>query len=64
MFSLIAVHCCRVGTPDYMAPEMLGVVPSTPSNSGAKYDARAVDVWAMGVMLYLLVSGVYPFEVG
>lgn len=47
-----------------MAPEMLGVVQSTPSNSGAKYDARAVDVWAMGVMLYLLVSGVYPFEVG
>lgn len=28
-----------------------------------RYDPRAVDVWALGVMLYLLVSGMYPFEV-
>lgn len=27
------------------------------------YNPRAVDVWALGVMLYLLVTGVYPFEV-
>jgi hypothetical protein len=27
------------------------------------YDAKAVDAWAMGVLLYLLVSGCYPFEV-
>lgn len=47
-----------------MSPELLGVVPSTPSpGGGGKYDARAVDVWAMGVMMYLLVTGVYPFEV-
>ena len=53
-----------VGTPDYMAPELLG-------NGGAQalqerrvgqYDARACDVWAMGVLLYLLVTGQYPFE--
>lgn len=28
------------------------------------YDAKAVDAWAMGVLLYLLVTGCYPFEVG
>jgi hypothetical protein len=27
------------------------------------YDARSVDAWAMGVLLYLLVTGTYPFEV-
>lgn len=27
------------------------------------YDAKKVDAWAMGVVLYLLVTGTYPFEV-
>jgi serine/threonine protein kinase len=27
------------------------------------YDAKLVDAWAMGVLLYLLVTGCYPFEV-
>lgn len=55
-----------VGTPDYMAPELLG---STSGSFDAlrerkvgKYDAKACDVWAMGVLLYLLVTGKYPFE--
>ncbi len=27
------------------------------------YDARAVDAWALGVMAYVLLTGVYPFAV-
>lgn len=49
-----------VGTPDYMAPELLNAGPGRVAPG--RYDARQVDVWALGVMLYLLVAGVYPFE--
>lgn len=51
-----------VGTPDYMSPEMLGIIEEAISQEGPKYDAKAVDVWALGVTFYLLVTGVYPFE--
>ncbi|CAD7698637.1 unnamed protein product [Ostreobium quekettii] len=56
-----SVNTLGVGTPDYMCPEMLGIGPSM-TGAGPKYDAKAVDVWAMGVLMYLLVTGVYPFE--
>jgi len=39
------------GTPSYLAPEII---------SGQKYTA-AVDCWAAGVCLYILLSGVVPF---
>lgn len=53
-----------VGTPDYMAPELLGAgnFEALKERRVGKYDAKACDVWAMGVLLYLLVTGKYPFE--
>ena len=55
-----------VGTPDYMSPELLGSAnggfSALQERKVGQYDARACDVWAMGVLLYLLVTGQYPFE--
>lgn len=40
-----------VGTPYYIAPEMLRGHPH----------GRPVDIWASGVVLYILLSGKFPF---
>lgn len=40
------------GTPDFMAPEAV-------SGSG---HTRAVDWWALGVVVYVLMTGVLPFD--
>ena len=41
------------GTLTYMAPEIVRRVP---------YDARAADVWALGICLYSMILGHAPFE--
>uniref|UniRef100_A0A4X2K3P6 Protein serine kinase H2 n=1 Tax=Vombatus ursinus TaxID=29139 RepID=A0A4X2K3P6_VOMUR len=40
------------GTPEYIAPEILSRKPYT----------NAVDMWALGVITYILLSGSLPFE--
>eukprot|EP00250_Pteridium_aquilinum_P000423 c10463_g1_i2 orf=354-1499(-) len=40
------------GTPVYTAPECI---------TGATYRGRAADIWALGVTLYCMVFGQYPF---
>ena len=41
------------GTPKYMAPEFL--------QKRRNYDPCAVDIWALGVLLYKMLVGTYPF---
>lgn len=41
------------GTPSYMAPEIV---------QKREYDGRQVDMWALGVLLYALLTGTFPFR--
>ncbi|KAL4425749.1 hypothetical protein ABPG75_009765 [Micractinium tetrahymenae] len=45
----------RVGTPAYLAPEVIAAQP------GKSYNAEKVDIWSCGVLLYVMVVGRYPF---
>jgi len=50
-----AFHTANVGTPSYIAPELLLL------GLDQAYDGKAVDVWAAGVVLYVMLVGGYPF---
>lgn len=41
------------GSPAYVSPEVLVCRP---------YDGAAADVWALGVVLYIMLTGTYPFQ--
>lgn len=47
--------CSRCGTPSYVAPEIL-------ENSRHRKYSRAVDVWSLGVVLYICLCGFPPFS--
>lgn len=43
--------CC--GTPSYMAPEL---------TARKNYYGHLVDIWALGILLYVLLCGQFPFK--
>lgn len=44
----------KVGTPCYLAPEVVIA-------DGDKEYSQAVDMWSVGVLIYILLSGYHPF---
>jgi len=41
------------GTPSYMAPEIVNKIP---------YKGKPADIWALGVILYKMLTGLFPFK--
>jgi MAP/microtubule affinity-regulating kinase len=41
------------GTPSYMAPEI---------TRKTDYEGKPVDIWALGVLLYVMLTGTFPFR--
>lgn len=54
-FSGETVLSTMCGSPQYVAPEVLGV------GDGLKEYSPAVDMWSVGVILFILLSGYSPF---
>jgi len=52
----------KVGTPAYMCPEMLSGEYDENTREIRKYDGKAADIWSLGVMLYVMLVGRYPFS--
>merc|ERR1711966_519674 len=50
----------KVGTIVYMAPEVVALDRRTSRSPPAKYGSPC-DVWAVGVMAFLLRTGCHPF---
>eukprot|EP00892_Ulva_mutabilis_P000882 jgi/Ulvmu1/10795/UM069_0029.1 len=55
----------KVGTPDYVAPEVLRDAPSRNHSRGARKQRGTytdkVDIWAVGVLAWEMVAGAAPF---
>ncbi|XP_029287508.1 tribbles homolog 2-like [Cottoperca gobio] len=45
----------RHGCPAYVSPELL-------TNGSSPYSGRAADIWSLGVSLYTMLIGRYPFQ--
>ena len=41
------------GTPSYMAPELICKI---------EYDGFKADIWALGILLYAILCGKFPFK--
>lgn len=46
----VTIFC---GTPCYMAPEIVKKL---------KYTPAPTDIWAFGVLVYILMTGTFPFK--
>jgi len=49
-----------VGTPPYMAPELVILRSGDKKLPGY---GKEIDLWSIGIILYILLSGIHPFQI-
>nr|QDO16465.1 serine/threonine-protein kinase Chk2 [Crypthecodinium cohnii]USW07785.1 serine/threonine-protein kinase Chk2 [Crypthecodinium cohnii] len=49
------------GTPHYFAPEVIKTFQGAAEGNAGGY-GKQVDMWSLGVILYIILSGIPPFE--
>jgi len=47
----------QIGTPVYMSPQLI-----SSKNTNVGYDATKADVWACGVLLFVMLLGMFPYD--
>merc|ERR1719242_295630 len=50
----------RIGTPEFMAPELVGAAPFE-SSEVQPYDPFKADIWSVGVVLFCMLFGFVPW---
>eukprot|EP00210_Caulerpa_lentillifera_P003254 g3106.t1 len=51
----------RLGTPYYQAPEIWTL--SADDTINPRYDGKRADIWSLGILVYFMLFGRYPFFV-
>lgn len=41
------------GTPSYMSPELCSKI---------EYDGKKTDIWSLGILLFVMLCGSFPFK--
>jgi ankyrin repeat protein len=50
-----------LGTPGFLAPELLGILPQRFRSKGSNSYTKAVDIWALGCLVYNMLTLEAPF---
>lgn len=59
---LLLLAAVLQGTMEYTAPEAVDTDTAYEAANNPLYDPRLADIWSVGVVLYVMLMGRYPFD--